>query len=196
MVTSRDLNLEEMRMTTKKKNSKKEIIVYGHYHCLKLIPIDEVDRTTLLSDGLRIQGFNSYSWPNEVEGYVIEGIFDNLIVSVDGEEVGAPIPEVNITDKIRNQNFIVAYEGKKIWYQGFLDKHFDLNSIILNIRNYDFSDESESYIFVGVEYPGIEFVEIDSKTVNEGYFLIDADEGIINLEVTNDGDDGFSLITD
>ena len=183
-------------MKTKKDKAQSEIIVYGHHHSLKLIPIDDKQLDLILSKGgLRIEGQESDLWRYEVDGDVIDGIFENILVGYKGEDIKIDIPEVDVTHEIRGQSFIVAYEGQKIWYQGELTGDFDVDQLQLDITKFDLDEDSEPYLFVNVSYSGVELQEINSKSVNEGFFLIDPSRGIIQLEIKDDYETGFVLVS-
>ena len=182
-------------MNNKKNKADKEIIVYGHHHSLKLISIDDKQLDLIHSKGgLRIDGQESDLWRYEVDGDVIDGIFENILVGFKGEDIKIEIPEVDVTHEIRGQSFIVAYEGQKIWYQGKIAGEFDVDQLKLDIAKFDLDEDSEPYLFVNVTYPGVDFEEINSKSVNEGFFLIDPSRGIVQLEIKDDDETGFVLV--
>jgi len=182
-------------MKPRKDETQSEIIVYGHHHSLKLIPIDVKQLDLLLSKGgLRIEGQESDLWRYEVNGEVIDGIFENILVRYKGEDIKIEIPDVDVTHEIRGQSFIVAYEGQKIWYQGELTGDFDIDQLELDITKFDLDEDSEPYLFVNVSYSGVEFQEINSKSVNDGFFLIEPSRGIVQLEIKDDSEAGFVLV--
>jgi len=181
-------------MKPKKDKAQSEIIVYGHHHTLKLIPIDDKQVDLIHSKGgLRIDGQESDLWRYEVDGDVIDGIFENILVGYKDEDIKIDIPEVDVTHEIRGKSFIVAWEGQKIWYKGELKVDFDVDQLELSITKFDFDEDSEPYLFVNITYPDVDFEEINSKSVNEGFFLIDPSRGIIQLEIKDDSETGFLL---
>jgi hypothetical protein len=183
-------------MKLKKDKAQSEIIVYGHQHSLKLISIDDKQLDLILSeDGLRIKGQESDLWRYEVDGDVISGIFENILVGHKDEDIKIDIPEVDVTHEIRGQSFIVAYEGQKIWYQGKIAGDFDVDQLKLDIAKFDLDEDSEPYLFVNVTYPDVNFEEINSKSINEGFFLIDPSRGIVQLEIKDDDETGFVLVS-
>lgn len=183
-------------MSPKKNKAVNEIIVYGHHHSLKLIPIDDNQLGLINSKvGLRIAGQESDHWRYEVDGDVIEGIFENILVGYNGKDIKIDIPEVDVTHEIRGQSFVVAYEGQKIWYQGEISGDFDVDLIKLDIAKFDLDEDSEPYLFVNVTYPDVDFHEVNSRPVNEGFFLIDPSRGIVELEIKDDDETGFLLIS-
>ena len=182
-------------MKPKKDKAQSEIIVYGHHHTLKLIPIDDKQVDLIHSkSGLRIDGQESDLWRYEVDGDVIDGIFENILVGYKDEDIKIDIPEVDVTHEIRGKSFIVAWEGQKIWYKGELKGDFYVDQLELSITKFDLDEDSEPYLFVNVTYPDVEFTEVNSKSVNEGFFLIDPSRGIIQLEIKDDNETGFVLV--
>lgn len=173
-------------MTTK-------IIVFGHHQKLKLITITPSQRESIHGDGLIINGHAPEIWQSDCSGDVIEGILDNLIVGVDDEEYSIEIPdEAPITAVIRDKTYLVWYETQKIWYEGSLKGDFDINKISLDIKKYDFDEDSEPYIFGHVMYPGVEFNELENSSVDAGFFLVDEQEGILRIEL-EEGSNSFKI---
>lgn len=170
-----------------------EIEVFGHHQSLKLIKISEEDREAIKGDGLYISGQSSYLWPGDVEGTVLEGFFANLTVKAGDETYSIDIPDDVAPIEVREQTFLVATSDNKMWLKGEAD-NFDPDQLEVSVQCFDFDEDSETYTFANISYPAAQFEEDDRQPVHDGFILIDADDGILELIAEDDGDgDGFTL---
>jgi hypothetical protein len=170
----------------------KDLVVFGHHQSLKLIAITDEDCEAIKGDGLYIEGQPSYLYAGDMEGKVIEGFFDNLKITVDDDTYEIEIPDDTDPIEVRGKTFLVATSDNKMWFKGQIDGDFDPDEIQVAVQCFDFDEDSETYTFASISYPGVELEEDERDPVHEGFMLIDAEEGIIELEVEDD-DNGFFI---
>ena len=179
----------------------KKIILTGRHRSISIINIDSIALEIIYSSGLTIKDQSWQLWLTLQDRETVQGFIDDFEIQVNDEIYSDTIQ--NIAENIRMLRscpLIVFWESNIISYEYlYKDKFNPLNlSIIKEII--DFGDNSETYDFLNVTYSKEEFNEIDIRNIDTGLFLVDPEDGVVDLSVkqlNNDDDDaGFILFVD
>lgn len=168
------------------------LTVTGHQHRLRLIALTTKQRDLIAKGKFYVPDSDPFLWAGDQKAEVFEGFFEEIRVNAGKTLLLVDTPEEESATKTRHgKNYLVWFDSNHKKLSTSLDEPFDPEKLKIEWEIVDLDEDSEPYLFCSVAYQKIEFDE-EFRGVDEGFFLIDSQHGIIDIDVEED-EGGFSI---
>lgn len=158
-------------------------VVTGHYHSIDLIRASEQDVRLIRGEGLTIHHPYPSEWIQNRSEKVYQGFFENIAIHINGRITQRRCPKVLTHVESLSGSFIGYFETSHAKLTLPFRKEFDPTKLHVQWRHIELDEDSELYNFASIYYGNVELGDFEQDSVDEGFFLIDASEGIIELDV-------------
>jgi hypothetical protein len=179
----------------------KKILLSGRHRSISIINIDSSTLEAIYSSGLTIKDQSWQLWLTLQNRETVQGFIDDFEIQVNDEiysnDIQNNVENIRI---LRSSPLIVFWESNIISYEYLYKNKFNPLNLSINKEIIDFGDNSETYDFLNVTYSKNDFKEIYIRNIDTGLFLVDPEEGVVDLSVKHlnddDDEDGFLLFVD
>ena len=161
-----------------------EVVVSGHYHSIDLLRITDEDVKKLRADGLTIHHPYPSEWIQNRSERVYQGFFEKIAVHVNGLNKPRRCPQDPQRVESLNASYLGFFETSHAKLTVCRQAEFDPKLLRLKWKHVELDEDSELYNFASIYYADAEVDDFEHDSVDEGFFLIDASEGIIELDIT------------
>ena len=153
----------------------KDLKIFGHAHRLRFFKISEEEFSQIEDDGWTVEDELARDavdlWLTDRTEIALEGFFQNITITIGDKSYPLILPEtIPVTHLVSGQHYLGYWESFKmeitttgIWSNGS-------DKISCKLVNYDFDDAE--YCFVNFQKNGNPFEEIETDSVDEGYFTV------------------------
>ena len=167
------------------------LTIQGRQHKIKLIPLTKLQRDRI-KNGDFIIAESPDIWAGNQQGEIFEGFFDNITGAAGSINFLIERPEALAPTHTRHKkNYLVWFETNRKTIRATINAPFLPEHVDVLWNSVDLDEDSQSYDFCSVTYPGASFDE-QFRSVDEGFFLLDRVCGILDVSL-EETDEGFRI---
>ena len=169
---------------------KKKISLSGHHRSIGIVHVNSSLLETIYSSGLCIEKQSWQLWLSDQDREIVQGFLGEFDVQV-GEEV-YPNDFFSVKENnrvLKRDSLIVYWESNIVSFEYIFKNKFNSNSLSIEKNILDFGDNSETYDFFNVTYNKFDFNQVNIRNIDSGLFIVDPEEGVVDLSVKNLNDD-------
>lgn len=170
----------------------RKVVVSGHYHSIDLIRVSDEGVRMIRGNGLSIHHPYPREWIQSRSEKIFQGFFENVMFHIGRRSTRRRCPKNEKDVETLNGTFIGHFETSRTKLTLPICEDFDAKKLRVRWTCVELNRDSEIYNLASVYYDDCVQDDFDHERVHEAFYLIDATEGIIQLEVI-EHDAAFTL---
>jgi hypothetical protein len=164
-----------------------EVVVSGNYRSIDLLRVTQEDVRKIRADGITIHHPFPSEWIQNRAERVYQGLFEKVSVHINGRSAPRRRPKDPQHVESVTGSFIGYFETSQAKLTLPVNNEFDPKMLRIKWKHLELEADAEPYNFASIYYGTLGQDDLEHDSVDEGFFLIDASEGIIELDIAKRG---------